>query len=641
MPNPGDQFGPYVLEDLLGRGAYGEVWKASRKGALLRVPLAMKLLTGAFTERDAFLQEAELWLKATASPYVVPVQDVGEDRGLFYFVSQFIDGGTLRTRIGFRTGTGLPAEEVVELVRGVLLGLEYLHAADVVHLDLKPDNVLLQQGVPRLADFGLARVLLGSYVRQADPLGTVLYQPPEAFNDQISRQWDVWSVGVMLYELLTGNPPFDAKTRNALVERIKSGQRTATPLFIPAPLREVIEGALQVERKARYAEPAVMRAALEAALQRVRTPPVRGADVPTDLVVTAREAARGCRKELQWGNRRVGVGVPKGAQANEVVTVPGEGMPGQAGGGPGDLLVRLVVLPEVRGPRPLEERINPVDGATMIYIPGGEFLMGSDPAEIEAIWKRFGWREWWKQYTKRESPLHRVEVSGFWLSRDLVTVRQYREFCGKAQRAMPDGPVWAPTWEGQDEHPVVNVSWEDATAYAAWAGGRLPTEAEWEYAARGGNTGLAGKPRHIFVWGDDLPGRGSPKVANLVDMSLKQQQHYDVKNWVLLDGYEDGFPFTSPVGSFPPNGFGLRDMAGNVWEWCADYYAEDYYRTCAEEVLCKNPWNKSTNNLCVARGGSGDEDPNGARVAYRHDAHPQGRYEVLGFRVGWPAVADG
>jgi formylglycine-generating enzyme len=150
----------------------------------------------------------------------------------------------------------------------------------------------------------------------------------------------------------------------------------------------------------------------------------------------------------------------------------------------------------------------------------------------------------------------------------------------------PEGP--ASNLIGKSQHPVVQVAWEDANAYAKWAGKRLPTEAEFEYAARGGLSGKA------FSWGDELRPHG----------------HWQANIWQGIFPYkntaEDGFATTAPVASFPPNGYDLYDMTGNVWQWCSDWYRPDYYLNFASQKLVNNP-----------RGPTESFDPNEPGVAKR------------------------
>ncbi|MCH8292693.1 formylglycine-generating enzyme family protein [Candidatus Poribacteria bacterium] len=166
----------------------------------------------------------------------------------------------------------------------------------------------------------------------------------------------------------------------------------------------------------------------------------------------------------------------------------------------------------------------------MVRIPAGEFQMGSNDADSD------------------EKPVHTVYVDAFFMDTHEVTVGQYKRFISATgHRALPD---WVSKYSPTDRHPVVGISWHDAMAYAQWAGKRLPTEAEWEYAARGG---LAGKE---YPWGDTLT--------------------HDNANYPGTGG-RDQWKYTAPVGSFPANGYGLYDMAGNVWEWCLDEYDKDFY----------------------------------------------------------------
>jgi sulfatase modifying factor 1 len=262
------------------------------------------------------------------------------------------------------------------------------------------------------------------------------------------------------------------------------------------------------------------------------------------------------------------------------------------------LLLSLVSLKTVSA--------QPINGSApkgMVWISGGEFLMGSE---------HFG----------DARPLHKVRVDGFWIDETEVTNAQFERFqkatgyITLAERTpkasdFPGAPAenlfagsvvfWPPSaavplndhlqwwnylkganWrhpegpksdlKGRLHHPVVQIAWEDANAYAKWAGKRLPTEAEWEYAARGG---LQGKD---YVWGEEFK-------PNNRFMANTFQGHFPEKNT-----REDDYASTAPVKSFPPNGYGLYDMAGNVWEWVSDWYRADYYQArAAQGSVAINP----------------------------------------------------
>jgi sulfatase modifying factor 1 len=176
-----------------------------------------------------------------------------------------------------------------------------------------------------------------------------------------------------------------------------------------------------------------------------------------------------------------------------------------------------------------------------------------------------------------------------------------------------------PGWSWED-HPITMVTWEDAVAYCRWVGGRLPTEAEWEYAARGGEEGKK------YVWGDaKTPLVKGVKHANVADQSAKRKY----SDWTIFEGYDDGYKWTSPVGYFEPNGFGLYDMAGNVEEWCSDWYGEDYYDGSPR----RDPQGPSSGDIRVLRGGCWFSNPGYLRSSCRSVGPPDFRDYNLGFRV--------
>ncbi len=303
----------------------------------------------------------------------------------------------------------------------------------------------------------------------------------------------------------------------------------------------------------------------------------------------------------------------------------------------------------------------------MVLIRGGEFVMGSDASGA--------WPD--------EKPSHRVSVNSFWMDATEVTNRQFAEFVAAtgyvttAERPptvdeilanAPEGtpppsvdvlvagslvfmpadtivPLndmrrwwrWTPdaSWKhpegpGSDisqraDHPVVHVSWDDAVAYANWAGKRLPTEAEWEFAARGG---LEKQP---YVWGSDPPSVSKPQ-ANL---------------WTGSFPYEntaaDGFERTAPVGSYAPNGFGLYDMSGNVWEWCSDWYDRELYQQRTATKVTINPLGPGESHDPMRpfasqrsqRGGSflcNDSYCSRYRPSARHGSTPDTGMSHVGFR---------
>jgi len=242
-----------------------------------------------------------------------------------------------------------------------------------------------------------------------------------------------------------------------------------------------------------------------------------------------------------------------------------------------------------------KEIVSEKDGAPMVLIPAGEFKMGTDASEIPQLLQWI--RQWYPpakaDWFERETPLHTVYLDAFYMDKYQVTNARYAKFLneygkntdsagnklihigGEHCLIEKSGGTYRPK-SGYENHPVIFVTWYGATAYAQFYGKRLPTEAEWEKAARGG---LVGKR---YPWGDEMP--PTKLVGNFADETLKKKvssmgdARYRSVTTLMINGYDDGYAeSTAPVGKFEPNGYGLFDMAGNVWEWCADEYDPGYY----------------------------------------------------------------
>ncbi len=291
-----------------------------------------------------------------------------------------------------------------------------------------------------------------------------------------------------------------------------------------------------------------------------------------------------------------------------------------------------------------KKSMEPIFTEGMAGLPGGTFLMGSDDEE--------GFPE------DGEGPVREITLHPFYIDETTVTNREFSHFVKdtgyvtdaekygwsfvfyallseeileKQPDAVPQAPWWCgipgACWkhpEGPDtqiydrrDHPVVHVSWNDAQAYCRWAGKRLPTEAEWEFAARGGLV------QKRFPWGDELTPNGEHRCniwqGNFPDYNTR----------------EDGYLGTAPARSFKPNGYGLYNVSGNVWEWCCDWFSPDYHRTGPRE----NPAGPPAGTARVMRGGSflcHKSYCNRYRVAARSSNTPDSSTSNIGFRCVTP-----
>jgi formylglycine-generating enzyme required for sulfatase activity len=275
---------------------------------------------------------------------------------------------------------------------------------------------------------------------------------------------------------------------------------------------------------------------------------------------------------------------------------------------------------------PVKEHINSI-GMKLVAIPSGEFQMGSPRNDASR---------------EDDEAQHLVKITRpFLMGKYEVTVGQFKAFAkdsgyrteaeadGRGGRAFngkefiqkPESNWRNLFFQQSDDDPVCVISWNDAVAFCRWLSKkegntyRLPTEAEWEYACRAGTTTR-------FYHGDDE--EGLKTVGNIADASLKKKW-VDV-TWAMR--WDDGYAFTSPAGKFRPNAFGLHDMVGNVWEWCADWYAPEYPKGPVED-----PSGPKEGKLRITRGGAWSTQPKFCRSAFRDWHEPTYRSDCVGFRV--------
>ena len=242
MPQPNDHLGPYTLIQKLGSGQFGVVWKAQRRAGIAP-PCAIKLPTDSDVKWEDVEKEARVWLQASGHPNILPMIEANIYDGQIALVSEYAADGSLLDWLRKHDGRNPSVEKAIEMMVGILAGLEHLHRRNIIHRDLKPANILLQGDIPRLADFGISRVL--SSTQSTTPAGTLAYMSPEAFNGERNAQTDIWAAGVILYQLLTGRLPFPQRDMASLMNAILMKLPESLPPDLPEPLRSTVMRALE------------------------------------------------------------------------------------------------------------------------------------------------------------------------------------------------------------------------------------------------------------------------------------------------------------------------------------------------------------------------------------------------------------
>jgi serine/threonine-protein kinase len=611
----GKQIDRYRIIERLGMGGMAVVYKAY--DTRLERDVALKLIRTQSIPQDQherLFKRFEREAKAQARfkhPHIVAVHDYGEVDNSPYLVMDFISGGTLKERLQGPVGWQQAARWLIPVAEA----LSYAHQRGIVHRDVKPANIIFdEEDQPILTDFGIAKILETDEATLTGTglgVGTPEYMAPEQWQGQTSEATDQYALGVVLYELITGHKPYSADTPAAII-LMQANEPLQAPSGlvqgIPDIVEKVLYKALARDPRDRYENMDTFSKALRGLLSEAETakpalPEQTAQPMEPSPEATVGVYSEGVTRDALDTTPAEEVNQPPASKNREKRILPkwaGWALGGIVGLGLIYLALSIEKKPaeidkNSEGPlitQPTEiskviniptseptlgvgsTSINQKDDAELVFIPTGGFLMGKTNGDFD------------------ETPEHPVYLDAYWIGKYEVTNAQYRQ-CIEAENCtgvLDDYP--------QNQYPAVNINWDEASNYCAWAGGRLPTEAEWEKAARG-------EDGRVYPWGADTP---SNKFAN----------------FYLNTGA------TLSVGSFEKGAspYGVLDMAGNVWEWVADWYDSHYY----EISPIKNPRGPKIGELRVVRGGSWTSDISGLETTNRAWNRPDTENLNGGFR---------
>ena len=605
----GQSLGRYQILEQLGEGGMATVYKAydTRLDRYVAIKVIRNDLFGP-TLLERMLKRFEREAKALAKlshPNIVKVLDYGEHNGAPYLVLEYLPGGTLKGQV---MGRPIPWQEAVRLLLPIAGALDYAHEQKIIHRDVKPANILLtEKGQPMLSDFGIAKILEMkeefTLTGSGTGIGTPEYMAPEqGMGREVDARTDIYSLGIVLYELVTGRKPYTADTPMAVVLKHMTDPLPRPRQYIadlPDIVERVLLKALAKDPQDRYSKISEFADALENADQS------RNID---NNQPNASTSSANLTQLLQQKNLNrlwialgiVGIvfaGVLTGwlARGGKTTEIPPTTAPSATSIPIDTTTPSATISPTAtRTPIPtatpkldIGSTMTGNDGMTLLYVPAGEFTMGSETGNDE------------------EKPIHTIYLDGFWIDQTEVTNRQYALCVTAGQCISPnetDSSLRSIYYGNSefDDYPVIYVNWNMAKTYCEWAGRRLPTEAEWEKAARG-------MDERTYPWGEDI----SCNEAN-----------YDPKDSCFGDTTIAG-NITS--GESP---YGVYDMAGNVWEWVNDWYSETYY----QDSPLSNPLGPDSGQYRVLRGGSFDSSTSGVRTTNRYRYEPTYTLLSIGFR---------
>ncbi len=636
----GQLLGRYHILEQLGEGGMATVYKAY--DTRLERDVAIKIIRrGACPpeQLNRILKRFEREAKALAKlshPNIVGIIDYGEYEDSPYFVMEYLPGGTLKQKLG----KPIPWQEAAQLLIPIAEALDYAHSQNMIHRDVKPSNILLtQRGQPMLTDFGIAKVLdleeTQDLTGTGSAVGTPEYMAPEQATAKfVDYRADIYALGIVFYEMVTGRKPFIADTPMAVlikqsteplprpkqyapnlpdgVEKIllktlakKPDNRYQSMAEFVIALKQLVAGKVAVGKRAEV-QPKVVNAPSQATRRiEIILPSIsRSAAVIIGIVVLGILSAFAL---ITLSPRINYLTVPSLTPTPTITLTPIFTWTPELTFTPTDTSTPIFTPTITPIGTPLLTEITDAKGVPMRLVSKGAFTMGDTADKAFAECRKYSAPDILCPHPTNEEPPHTVYLDAFYMDKYEVTNALYQT-CVGAGVCDPPRDTKSRTrlsYYGNaeyDNYPVIYVDWNMARTYCKWRGASLPTEVQWEKAARGTDG-------RTFPWGEGID-------CTLSNSSYLGEDGYCIGDTTKVGSYERG---KSP--------YGLYEMAGNVWEWVADWYSETYYQISPSE----NPLGPSSGQYRVVRGGSWGYG-NIPRSSYRLYFDPSFTNNNIGFR---------
>ncbi len=621
------QIREYRIISKIGEGGMGEVFLAEDLNLSRKV--AIKMLAPELMRNpeivERFKQEAQVQ-SSLLHPNIVALYNFFIEDDKFYMVMEYVEGETLAQRLK-RLGM-MPANFCLPIFEQILQAVAFAHSKGIIHRDLKPSNIIISNNnVVKIMDFGIAKIFgVDGKTKMGTKMGTVNYMSPEQVRGEVvDNRTDIYSLAITLYEMLTGKNPYGDlhdKSEYLIMEKIiKEGLKDPREYnqYIPNWLVDIIYKATAKDRNYRIPNAMVFLNLIKSGPNAQNIPPkVNPQQNFQQPNVTPNADKSSVNIEPPKKPKEEANDVSKPKSSKKLV-----------------LIILLILVPLILGgvyflfikdsvsdntelsssdesqntTESRQSSNHPYKINNAVFVKGGSFIMGN----------YYG--------VDNQKPEHEVYLNDFYISKYEVTVAEFEKFVdATGYRTTSERYGYAYMWSGnkcvqvnglnwrydvnanlrdayEKNHPVIYVSWEDANAFARWVGGRLPTEAEWEYAAKGG----INKDNYTFSGSD----------------YINEVGYY----------FFNSNKTTHPVGTLNPNSLGLYDMTGNVGEWCYDYYDPEYYSISPRN----NPKGPSTGDKHVTRGGAWGNSEKNCGVTVRSINYSELGDNAVGFRVVWDA----